>query len=179
MAFNVDEFRSNMLGDGARVNLFQVSMFMPAFLGAAQASQKLTFMAKTAQIPESNVNHVSLYYFGREVKLAGTQRVFPNLPLTIINDEDFMVRRALESWMDSINSHSQNVRSPAALSALQYATDATVTQYGKAGDIIKEYNFIGLFPSNLSQIDLTWDTDNIEEYTADFVYQYWTSDSTT
>jgi len=179
MAFNVEEFRSNLLGDGARSNLFQVSLFIPAFVGSAEASQKLSFMAKTAQIPESNINHVSLFYFGREVKLAGTQRQFPSLPLTIINDEDFMVRRALESWLDAINSHSQNVRAPFALSALDYSTDATVTQYGKSGDILKQYNFVGLFPTNISQIDLSWDADQIEEYTANFEFQYWNTDSTT
>ena len=31
MAFNVNEFRSQMIGDGARPNLFEVSMPFPGF----------------------------------------------------------------------------------------------------------------------------------------------------
>ena len=31
MAFNVNEFRSQLVGDGARPNLFEVSMPFPAF----------------------------------------------------------------------------------------------------------------------------------------------------
>ena len=35
MAFNVAEFRANMIGDGARPNLFQVTLTFPAKIGRA------------------------------------------------------------------------------------------------------------------------------------------------
>ena len=82
--------------------------------------------------------------------------------------------------MDSLNSNSQNIRSAAAVNATQYATDAKVTQYGKAGNDIKDYTFVGMFPTDLAPIDLDWGSnDTIEEYSVTFAYQYWESNSTT
>ena len=103
MAFNVSEFRSNMVGDGARPNLFQVSLTFPTLVdGAVTAGQKTTFMAKAAQLPGSSLGTVTQHYFGREVKLVGN-RTFANWTITVINDEDFAIRNALESWSNAIN----------------------------------------------------------------------------
>ena len=114
MAFNVAEFRANMVGDGARPNLFSVSLSFPTIAAnGSVASQKATFMAKSAQLPGSTVGTVPLYYFGRELKFAGN-RTFTDWTLQIINDEDFTIRNSLEYWMNGINSHAGNVRNAAA-----------------------------------------------------------------
>ena len=180
MAFNVAEFRANMIGDGARPNLFQVTLAFPTVAqNGTAASQKTTFMAKSAQLPGSTVGTVPLYYFGRELKFAGN-RTFTDWSLQIINDEDFTVRNALESWMNAINSHAGNVRNPGAGGPSGYTVDATVNQYGKTGNIIKSYKFVGLFPLDLAPIDLDWGSnDTIEEYSATFAYQWWESAPTT
>ena len=176
MAFNVTEFRANMIGDGARPNLFQVTLSFPTVANnGTAAAQKTTFMAKSAQLPGSTVGTVPLYYFGRELKFAGN-RTFTDWTLQIINDEDFTIRNALESWMNAINSHTGNVRNASAGSPAGYTVDAKVDQYGKTGNIVKSYNFVGLFPLDLAPIDLDWGSnDSIEEYSATFAYQWWES----
>jgi hypothetical protein len=175
MAFNVNEFRSQMVGDGARPNLFEVSMPFPAFALPGNAQQKLTFMCKTAQLPGSTVNTVPVQYFGRELKFAGN-RTFQDWTISVINDEDFIIRNAFERWMNGMNSHSLNVRSPAALTPNGYTVDAGVTQYGKGGDTLKKYKFIGVFPTDLSPIDVDWGSnDTIEEFTVTLSYQWWES----
>ena len=178
MAFNVTEFRANLLGDGARPNLFQVSLTFPAIANSPIAGQRLSFLAKTAQLPGSTVGTAPLYYFGRELKFAGN-RTFPDWSITIINDEDFNIRNAFEKWMDSLNSHSLNVRNPAAFNQLLYTSDAKVTQFSKTGAPLKTYNFVGLFPTDVSPIELDWGTnDSIEEFSVTLAYQYWESDTT-
>ena len=179
MTFNVTEFRANLVGDGARPNLFSVSLAFPTLVtNGSAAGQKLSFMAKSAQLPGSTVGTVPMYYFGRELKVPGN-RTFADWTLTIINDEDFLIRRALENWLSAINSHAGNLRTAAAKGSGGYAVDATVSQYGKAGDTLKAYNFVGMFPVDLSSIDLDWGSnDSIEEYSVTFAYQYWTSDTT-
>ena len=180
MAFNVTEFRANMIGDGARPNLFSVSLIFPTIVAnATGAGQKITFMAKTAQLPGSTIGTVPVYYFGREMKFPGN-RSFADWTLTIINDEDFAIRNSLESWMNALNSHATNVRSGAAMSSTGYSVDASVTQYGKNGNELKKYNFVGMFPLDLAPIDLDWGSnDAIEEYTCTFAYQYWETNTTT
>jgi len=174
MAFNVAEFRANMIGDGARPNLFQVSLTFPTIVpNSSAAGQKTTFMAKTAQLPGSTVNSFPIFYFGRELKFAGN-RTFADWSLQILNDEDFVVRNALESWLNSINSHGTNLRNSGAASPSGYSVDAEVTQYGKTGEALKTYKFVGLFPVDLAPIDLDWGSnDSIEEYSVTFAYQWW------
>jgi hypothetical protein len=180
MAFNVSEFRANMIGDGARPNLFSVSLIFPSNVtNSTAAGQKLTFMAKTAQLPGSSIGTVPVFYFGREMKFPGN-RTFADWTLTIINDEDFAIRNSLESWMNAINSHATNVRSGAAIGSTGYSVDASVTQYGKTGNELKKYNFVGMFPLDLAPIDLDWaSNDVIEEYTCTFAYQFWETNTTT
>jgi hypothetical protein len=173
MAFNINEFRSQMQGDGARPNLFEVSLPFPAFALPGNAQQKISFMCKTAQLPGSTVNSVPVQYFGRELKFAGN-RTFQDWSITVINDEDFIIRNAFERWMNGINGHATNIRNPAAATALGYSTDGEVRQYSKAGDVIKKYKFVGLFPTDLSTIDVDWGSnDTIEEFTVNLTYQWW------
>ncbi len=173
MAFNVNEFRSQMIGDGARPNLFEVSMPFPVFSAPGNAQTKLTYMCKTAQIPGSTLGVVPVQYFGRELKFVGN-RTFTDWTITIINDEDFVIRNAFERWMAGINSHNLNVRNPAALAPLGYSVDGDVTQFGKNGNTLKKYKFIGLFPTDLTPIDVDWGSnDTIEEFTVTLAVQWW------
>ena len=180
MAFNVAEFRANMVGDGARPNLFAVSLTFPNLVnGAVVAGQKTTFVAKAAQLAGSTIGSVTVPYFGRELKFPGN-RTFADWTITIINDEDFLIRNAIEEWMNTINSHASNVRNSGAVNPSNYSVDAEVIQYGKAGNELKRYKFVGMWPQDVSTIDLAWDSnDTIEEFSVTFGYQYWETTTTT
>lgn len=181
MAFNVDQFRTAMQYDGARPNLFEVSLQFPNYveLGALAGSQS-RFMCKTAQLPGSTVGVVEVPYFGRQVRVAGN-RTFAEWSVTIINDEDFAIRNAFERWHRGINGNVSNLRNSGAVSTTEpgrsYAVDAMVKQYSKqGGNPIKQYKFVGMFPSDIAAIDLGWDqNDSIEEFSVTLTYQYWTS----
>ena len=188
MAFQISEFTNALQQDGARPNLFQVVMTgLPNNAGAS--GQPFSFLCKAAQLPGSTLGTVPLYYFGREAKYAGN-RTFADWTVTVINDESFSVRNSIETWMNSINSNAGNVRSSTTpvtgggSGGQAYAINATVNQYGKTGNtgtdgVIKSYGFVGMFPVDLSPIDLDWGTnDSIEEFSVTFAYQYWTSNTT-
>lgn len=176
MAFNVNQFRTQLQGDGARPNLFEVELSFPSYVsGRSVAAAKSTFMVKTAALPGSTLGMVTVPYFGREVKVAGN-RTFADWSVTILNDEDFAIRNAMESWVRGINENVTNLRQTVARTSQQYGVDAVVTQYSKTGQRLKRYRFVGMFPTDISQIDLDWGSnDTIEEYTVNFAYQYWES----
>ena len=119
-------------------------------------------MCKTAQLPGSTIGVVPVQYFGRELKFAGN-RTFADWSITVINDEDFVIRNAFERWMNGINSHNLNVRNPAAQAPLGYSVDGDVTQFGKNGEALKKYRFVGLFPTDLSAIDVDWGLVHIRQ----------------
>jgi hypothetical protein len=76
--------------------------------------------------------------------------------------------------MNGINSHNLNVRNPAAQAPLGYSVDGDVKQFSKSGDVLKKYRFVGLFPTDLSAIDVDWGSnDAIEEFTVNLTYQWW------
>ena len=183
MAFNVNDFRSKMTFDGARPNLFEVYMTLPANLAGdninpALAQSEMQFKVKAAQLPGSTIGVVPVYYFGRELKFAGN-RTFSDWTVTIINDEDFIARNALEAWMSAINSHKENRRKNSYVRAVDYSKDALVVQWGKDGSEKKSYVFSGMFPVDISPIDLDWGSnDSIEEFSVTFAYQYWASNTT-
>jgi hypothetical protein len=177
--------------DGARPNLFECELTFP-FLSRVDGDpqRKFTFMCRAAQLPGTAINSVPMMYFGRELKFAGN-RTFPEWTVTIINDEDFVIRKAFERWLNGINSHVENIRDPqfvngqgfgggaggaGTISGAGYQQDAYVTQFAKTGESIKGYKFVGLFPIDVSPIDVDWGSnDNIEEYAVTFAYQWWES----
>ena len=78
--------------------------------------------------------------------------------------------------MNLINNHNANT---GATDPADYFADATVHQLDKDGSTLKSYTFRGLWPTNLSAIDVNYDTaDTIEEFTVELQVQYWESDTT-
>lgn len=179
MAFNVNDFRAQMIGDGARPNLFEVSFTFPSFVaGNSEASRLITFMGKASALPASTVNSITVPYFGRELKFAGS-RQFQPFNVTVINDENFIVRNALERWLSGLNSHVANRRNPNALTPESYTATMSLKQYAKDGTIAKSYNFVGAFPTQVGEIAVAWDdNDRFEEFDVTFDYQWWESNTT-
>jgi hypothetical protein len=171
MAFNVNEIRANLIGDGARPSLFEVTMVNPA---SATGDALLRYMVRTAQIPASIINPIEVPYFGRRIKLAGS-RTYPNWSVTVMNDENFAVRSALEAWSSQINSGQTNLRT-----LNNYRSTAKVIQYGKDGTAIRTYEFYNIFPIEIGQIDLDWENgDSVETFNVEFAYDYWVVDDST
>ena len=112
-------------------------------------------------------------YFGRKVKIAG-DRTFAEWNVTVINDEDFLIRNSMEEWMNTINSHLGNVRGFGSASDLSYKSTAQVIQYSKTGVPIREYSFNGIFPVNITEMEVDWNaTDVLQEFQVTFQYDWW------
>lgn len=166
MAFNINEFKSQLVGGGARPTLFQAQITNPV---EPIADFKLPFMIKAAALPASTLGAYVVPYFGRQIKYAG-DRVFDDWPVTIINDEDFLIRNAMETWSNSINSHDSNTRTLPQ----SYKSNAVITQFGKDGNPLRTYVFEGLYPVAIDSIPLGWDqSDVIEEFGVTFQYDMW------
>lgn len=170
MAFNVNEIRSQLSLGGARNSLFQVTIQNPAN-GAADI--KVPFLVRAAQIPASTLGLIEVPYFGRKIRMAG-DRTFADWTVTVINDEDFAIRNALEQWSNQIQSHQGNLRQFGSASPSAYKAQAQVTQFSKTGNAIRTYTFNGIFPTEISPIEMDWNaTDTIEEFTVTFQYDWW------
>lgn len=173
MSLRVDDFKAKLKGGGARPNLFRATVNFPVYAGGDV--ELTSFMCKAAQLPASVMNVIEVPFRGRQLKIAG-DRTFEVWSPTVINDTGFEVRNALEKWMNGMNGHSANtgITNPVA-----YQADLLVEQLDKDGSVLKTYKFRGCFPTNLSAIELSYDTvDTLEEFTVEFQVQYWEADTT-
>ena len=169
----VDDFKSKLTGGGARSNMFKVTCNFP---GYAQGDVELTsFLCKGANLPASILNPVEVNFRGRKLQMAG-DRTFEPWTVTIINDVDFSVRNAFERWSNGINQHADG---RGLANPTEYMADMIVEQLNKNGDSVKRYDIRGTFPTNISEIELSYDNENqIEEFTVELQVQYWESNTT-
>ncbi len=174
MARSIDNIKSELQLGGARPSLFEVTVLPPAVGDALTMLPKLTFLCRAASLPQAVQGVVNIPYQGRTIKLAGN-RTFPEWQITIMNDEDFRIRNAFESWNQAVNLHRENVRGLGATSApASYKGSAEVLQLSKEGQIIRAYTFEGVWPSEVAAIPLDWGTvDVIEEFTVTLQYDIW------
>ena len=175
MTFSATQFKTNLEQGGARPSLFSVELLFPSQIN--NVPTKLSkFFVKGATIPASTVGAYDVYYNGKAVKVAG-DRTYDTWETTIINDEDFQIRIALEQWMDLISDHRLNIRRKLNKSEgenASYKQRLKLTQYTKSGEEAWHYHFLGAFPTALSTIALDWGTvSEIEEYTCTWTYDRW------
>ena len=175
----LSQFKSTLLGGGARPNLFEVELTtLPS--GITWDAEVFRYLCKAAALPASNIAQIDVPFRGRIFKVAG-DRTFDVWQITVINDEDFKIRTAFEEWMDLISKLDNNM---GATDPNAYMTNATVYQLGRGSQkssrdnngssnaVLKEYEFVDIFPTAISAIDLSYDTsDAIEEFTVDFQVQ--------
>jgi hypothetical protein len=172
MAFNISDFAARGLPlGGARPSLFQVVVETPS--GVPNVGARFSMTCRATSIPASSIGSIPVRYFGRDVKFAGS-RTFQPWNVTVLNDEDFQIRQAMETWSNLINRHEANLRDPALATNSSYRTTATVNQFGKTGDIVRSYQFVNIFPVNIGAITLSWDAaEQIEEFDVEFDYDFW------
>ena len=167
----ITDFKSKLTGGGARPNLFEVELAFPTEVGVDNDTlQKARFLVKAAALPASTVAPIDVPFRGRILKIAG-DRTFETWTITIINDVDFSIRSAFEKWMNTINKMNDGT---GLTNPEQYQSDAFVYQLGRDGGILRSYKFYDVFPTNISTIDLSYETtDTIEEFTVELQVQWW------
>jgi hypothetical protein len=174
---NIEMFKANLTGGGARPNQFEVVMQFPAIAVAGGASRKFTYLCKATSLPGSTIGVAEVHYRGRILKVAG-DRTYEDWETTVLNDTDFAVRNAVERWIDGMDRtllEVTNVTNP-----LLYQSSATVHQLDRNGTRLKTYNFFGLWPSVIAPVELGYETnDVIEEFGVTWKYNYFTSNSPT
>ena len=170
---NVSNFLTQVK-QGVRPNMFQVDITFP---GTVEADQTLvSYMCKSAALPASNIGVIEVPFRGRTVKIAG-DRTFDNWSATFINDKEMKSRAYFEQWLNQINTHKANtgaIQDPTA-----YGRSVVIRQLEKdsspAGSELRSYKLWYAFPISTSAIDLAYDSnDQIEEFSVEFQYSYWT-----
>jgi hypothetical protein len=172
---NISDFKSQLIGGGARPNQFRVELTFPTFVGiGGLVGLNAQFLCKAAQLPASTINNIETFYRGRPVNFAG-ERTFSPWAVSIYNDTTFSIRNAMEVWSDGVinNSRTNGITNPR-----DYQVDMLVHQLDRNGAIVKTYKFVDAYPTNIGAIGLDYESNNqIEIFDVEFTYNYWTSNT--
>lgn len=157
----IDQFKAQLIGGGPRGNRFRV--FLP------RAGNKIEFLAKASQIPAATIGEVLVPFKGMTLKLAG-DREYADWTVTIINDNEFSARTALESWQNDIQGHGTST----GMATTDYLLSrAFVEQLGKDDSVLARYEFFNCFPKEIGSIELSYESEGLEEFEATFAYSHW------
>lgn len=186
----LSQFKSRLDGGGARSNLFEVVLpqnipIDPQGRGDwnTDTQEEFRFLCKAATLPASTSSPIEVPFRGRTFKVSG-DRSFDPWTITVINDEDFAIRKVMEGWMQAMNQYSDHC----GLSNPQdYMVSGDIYQLGRKppgancspelgtgsdgapANILAQYRMIDIFPTNVSAIDVSYDSANtIEEFTVEF-----------
>ena len=181
---NINDFKNSLRG-GVRPNLFNVQINFPNIIGNAEGlgsgSTSLeglsSFLCRSAALPASTQGLIEVPFRGRFLKIPG-DRTFEAWTATFYNTKDFNLRRAFELWINAANKTDENiglVNFGDLGGTGAYFSDIVVQQKGKTNkdEVLREYKLIGSWPTNVSAINLAYDSnDQIEEFDVEFQYQY-------
>ena len=167
---NIDDFKANLIGGGARANQFRVTITPPAGIAIGLDVRRASFLVKASNLPASTLGEIAVPFRGRSIYVSGDRPAPEPWTTTFYNDTDFMIRNAMERWNNGINDFADNtgVTSPA-----NYQTDLFVEQLDADDTILKSYIFKSAYPRVIGQIDLTSDEASaLEEFEVTWRYQH-------
>ena len=184
MAFASIQQLKTALNRGARANLFEIEIAFPTNLvsttlpgGIAAAdlpsdiATRAKIMCKAAAVPGFTVGTIEVpFRAGRRIKIPG-DRTFADWTVTIINDENQVLRRAFNAWVNAISRGNYDSQSKSTVQ--DYYQDIKCMHLKGDNTISRQYQLNDAFPTDVSAVDLSFDsTDTLSEFTVNFQYHY-------
>ena len=167
---NIDDFKANLIGGGARANQFRVTVTPPPGIAIGLDVRRASFLVKASILPASTLGEIAVPFRGRNIYVAGDRPAPETWTTTFFNDTDFMVRNAMERWHNGINDFANNT---GVVNSADYQTDLFVEQLDRDDTILKTYIFRSAYPTTIAAIELTTDEATaIEDFEVTWRYQH-------
>ena len=135
-------------------------------------------LCSSASIPGSSLATADINgnFMGVQEKMAHT-RIFTQMQLEFYVDSDYRMIKFLEHWMEFIASGSnQNPGDNHYYYRMQYpsaykSNSTKIIKFDRDYRRELEYNFIGLFPINMSSVPISYDASDILKVSVAFNYE--------
>ena len=165
---NIDDFKANLIGGGARANQFRVTVTPPSGIAIGLDVRRASFLVRASILPASTLGEIEVPFRGRNIYVSGDRPAPETWSTTFFNDTDFMVRNAMELWHNGINDFANNT---GVIAPSDYQTDLFVEQLDRDDTVLKTYIFRNAYPLEIASIDLTAESaDSIEEFEVTWRY---------
>ena len=166
----IDDFKANLIGGGARANQYRVTITPPAGIAIGLDVRRASFLVTASQLPESTLGEIAVPFRGRNIYVSGDRPAPEPWTVTFMNDTDFMIRNAMELWHNGINDFANNT---GVINSADYQTDLIVEQLDRDDTVLKSYIFRAAYPLTIGSIDLSNDeATEIETFEVQWRYQH-------
>ena len=167
---NIDDFKANLIGGGARANQFRVTITPPSGIAIGLDVRRASFLVTASILPASTLGEIAVPFRGRNIYVSGDRPAPDVWSTTFYNDTDFMVRNAMELWHNGINDFANNT---GVINPSDYQTDLFVEQLDRDDTVLKSYILRNCNPTATDDIALSYETANaIEEFTVTWRYSH-------
>ena len=168
---NIDDFKANLIGGGARANQFRVTITPPVGIAIGLDVRRTSFLVKAAALPSRSITEIPLKFRGRTIYMAGDATEPEAWEVTFLNDTDFMIKNAIEAWSNGINDFALNT---GVVTPADYQTDLTIEQLDRDETVLKSYIMRNAWPTTSgSAIDMSMDAESaVEEFSVSWRYQH-------
>ena len=166
----IDDFKANLIGGGARANQFRVTVTPPPGIATGLDVRRASFLVTTSSLPAQTMGEIPVPFRGRSIYIAGDRTFGDAWTTTFYNDTDFMIRDAMERWSNGINDFADNT---GVIAPADYQSDLTVEQLDRDDTILKSYIFRSAWPTSVGVVELSSGTaDAIETFDVTWRYQH-------
>ena len=167
---NIDDFKANLIGGGARANQFRVTVTPPSGIAIGLDTRRASFLVTASILPASTLGEIAVPFRGRNIYVSGDRPAPDTWSTTFYNDTDFMIRTAMERWQNGINDFANNT---GVIAPADFQTDLQVEQLDRDDTILKTYILRNCFPVSIDAIDLSNDAvDAIETFSVNWKYTH-------
>jgi len=167
---NIDDFKANLIGGGARANQFRVTITPPTGIAIGLDVRRTSYLVKSSSLPALTLTEIAIPFRGRNIYIAGDRTAPETWSTTFLNDTDFMIRDAMERWSNGINDLADNT---GVIAPSDYQTDLIVEQLDRDDTVLKSYVFKSAWPTTVATIALdTAEATAIEEFEVTWRYQH-------
>ena len=171
----IDDFKAQLIGGGARANQFKVTITPPAGIATGLDVRRASFLCKASTLPAFVIPEIAIPFRGRNIYVAGDRTFDEAWTTTFLNDTDFALRTSLELWQNGINDLAE---ATGVVAAADYQTDLTVAQIDRDDTVLKTYIFRSAWPLSIAAIPLdAGSADAIEEFECTWRYQHFEASS--
>ena len=171
---NINDFKANIAGGGARANQFRVILSTPGAIATGLDAAADAFLIKASSLPGQTITEIAVPFRGRNLYIAG-DREFETWTTTVINETDFRIRNGIERWMSGINDleTSTGFTDPAS-----YYAQLQVDQLDRDNNILKSYVLKNCWPTAISAVELSYDTvSEVETFDVTWRYTHFSASS--
>ena len=166
----IDDFKANLIGGGARANQFRVTITPPSGIAIGLDVRRTSFLCTASNLPASTLGEIAVPFRGRNIYVSGDRPAPTTWSTTFYNDTDFMIRNAMERWQNGINDYAENT---GVVAPSDYQTDIFVEQLDRDDTILKTYIFRACYPLTVAAIELTSaEAGEIETFDDTWRYQH-------